>query len=106
MATTNPCELDISNVMFRPISSQTNRPKRPRPHYNSAKVAPAISSDEELSAPYEQVKMYERWIDDCKIVKVVPSTNINKSEVCVVPSVNGEVVKPFEQVPMYERWNW
>ena len=80
MARNNSSELDISGIMFRPISSKRKRP------YKSAKVAPAISYNEEWVAPkasYPQVPMYDRWMDDCKSAKVAPSV---------------------EQVPMYERW--
>jgi hypothetical protein len=81
MATINFNVQDMSGVIFKPISSKRKRP------YKSAKVAPAISNDEEWVSPkasYPQVPMFERWTNDCKSTKVAP----------------------FEQVPMYERWNW
>ena len=92
MATTNFNVQDISGRMFKPISSKRKR------SYKSAKVAPAISYDEEYVAPkasYPQVPMYDRWSDDYKIsmVSTTPSINITKNE-------------DFVQVPMYERWNW
>lgn len=85
MATINFNVQDISGVVFKPISSKRKRSNK------SAKVAPAISYEEEYIAPkasYPQVPMFERWSNDCKSVKVV------------------SCVAPFEQVPMHERWNW
>jgi hypothetical protein len=79
MATINFNVQDMSGAIFKPIISKRKRP------YKSAKVAPAISYDEEWVAPkasYPQVPMYDRWTNDCKSAKVAP----------------------FEQVPMYERW--
>ena len=78
MATINFNVQDMSGAIFKPIISKRKRT------YKSAKVAPAISCDEEWVAPKAQVPMYERWANDCK----------------------SEKVAPFEQVPMYERWNW
>ena len=78
MATINFNVQDMSGAIFKPIISKRKRP------YKSAKVAPAISCEEEWVAPKAQVPMYERWANDCKSAKVAP----------------------FEQVPMYERWNW
>ena len=85
MASTNFNVQDISGVTFKPIKSS-------RPHYKSAKVAPA---SEEYIAPKAQVPMYDRWSDDYKIsmVSTTPSINITKKVDLV-------------QVPMYERWNW
>ena len=80
MATINFNVQDMSGAIFKPIISKRKRP------YKSAKVAPAISCDEEWVAPkasYPQVPMYERWANDCKSAKVASSV---------------------EQVPMYERW--
>jgi hypothetical protein len=76
MATINFNVQDMSGAIFKPIISKRKRP------YKSAKVAPAISYDEEWVAPKAQVPMYDRWTNDCKSAKVAP----------------------FEQVPMYERW--
>ena len=76
MATINFNVQDLSGAIFKPIISKRKRP------YKSAKVAPAISYNEEWVAPYAQVPMRDRWMDDCKSAKVAP----------------------FEQVPMYERW--
>jgi len=79
MATINFNVQDMSGAIFKPIISKKKRP------YKSAKVAPAISYDEEWVAPKAQVPMYERWANDCKSAKATSSV---------------------EQVPMYERWNW
>jgi len=98
MATNNSSEFDISGVVFKPINLQNKRPRLSRTYYKNAKVSPAISSDEESNIPNAQVPMYERWIDDCKVVKVIPSINKVVNPKAQVPS--------FEQVPMYERWNW
>lgn len=89
MATINFNVQDISGVVFKPISSKRKRSCK------SAKVAPAISCDEEWVAPKAQVPMYDRWSEDYKIsmVSTTPSINITKN-------------KNFVQVPMYERWNW
>jgi hypothetical protein len=88
MASTNFNVQDLSGVIFKPIGSQSKSSGRNRKRpYKSAKVAPAISCDEEWVAPkasYPQVPMYERWTNDCKSAKEAP----------------------FEQVPMFERWNW
>jgi hypothetical protein len=93
MATTNFNVQDLSGVIFKPIGSQSKSSGRNRKRpYKSAKVAPAISYDEEWVAPkasYPQVSMYERWTNDCKSAKTVPNST-----------------EPFEQVPMFERWNW
>ena len=92
MATINFNVQDISGVVFKPISSKRKRSNK------SAKVAPAISYEEEYIAPkasYPQVPMYDRWSDDYKI-----------SMVSTTPSVNITKKVDLLQVPMYERWNW
>lgn len=83
MATINFNVQDISGRVFRPIKSS-------RPHYKSAKVAPA--SDDYI-APNAQVPMYDRWSDDYKI-----------SMVSTTPSIIITKKVDLEQVPMYDRW--